>query len=99
MAKRVSKTSSSASKTAFIRPPATPVSVPASTPPKPVAATVAMPAPVAKAAPAKASLTISHGQIAKRAYEIWERRGRPTGRDVENWKEAERELTAELGTR
>jgi hypothetical protein len=31
-------------------------------------------------------------QIAKRAYEIWIAKGRPVGRDIENWQQAEREL-------
>lgn len=34
----------------------------------------------------------THDQIAKRAYEIWVAKGRPAGRDLENWKQAEREL-------
>jgi DUF2934 family protein len=31
--------------------------------------------------------------IAKRAYELYEKSGRPDGRDVEFWLEAERELS------
>lgn len=31
-------------------------------------------------------------QIAERARAIWEERGRPEGRDLEHWFEAEREL-------
>ena len=31
-------------------------------------------------------------QIRGRAYEIWEEAGRPAGRDVEFWLEAERQL-------
>lgn len=31
--------------------------------------------------------------IRERAHEIWIERGRPEGRDVENWLAAERELT------
>lgn len=33
-----------------------------------------------------------HEVIARRAKEIWEREGRQTGRDVEYWLRAEREL-------
>jgi Protein of unknown function (DUF2934) len=32
--------------------------------------------------------------IRRRAYEIWERNGRPEGRDDEHWREAEAELAA-----
>jgi hypothetical protein len=31
-------------------------------------------------------------QIAKRAYELYEQRGRQDGRAVEDWKQAEREI-------
>jgi hypothetical protein len=34
-------------------------------------------------------------QLRIRAYQIWERKGRPQGRDLEHWLEAERELEAE----
>jgi hypothetical protein len=34
-------------------------------------------------------------RIKRRAYEIWEREGRPSGRDVEHWREAEAEIVAE----
>jgi hypothetical protein len=33
--------------------------------------------------------------VRERAREIWIERGRPEGRDVENWLEAERELAGE----
>jgi len=33
----------------------------------------------------------SHGDIARRAYEIWERQGRPHGKDFDHWLEAERQ--------
>ena len=39
----------------------------------------------------------AHDQIAKRAYEIWVSKGRPVGRDQENWQQAERELSAGTG--
>jgi hypothetical protein len=32
------------------------------------------------------------GAIAERAYQIWEREGRPHGRDMDHWLQAEREL-------
>ena len=35
------------------------------------------------------------GEIARRAYTIWEREGRPHGRDFEHWLKAEREIQAE----
>ena len=34
-------------------------------------------------------------QIAKRAYELYERRGRQGGRDVQDWLQAEREIRKE----
>ena len=34
----------------------------------------------------------SHEQIARRAYELWEERGRPHGSDEEDWHRAEHEL-------
>jgi len=34
----------------------------------------------------------SDERIRRRAYEIWEREGRPNGRDQEHWREAEAEL-------
>ena len=34
----------------------------------------------------------SREQIELCAYEIWQRRGRPHGQDVEHWLQAEREL-------
>jgi len=41
----------------------------------------------------------THGEIAKRAYEIWCGKGRPHGSDRENWLEAERQLLAERAAR
>lgn len=35
----------------------------------------------------------SHDQIARRAYELWILSGYVTGRDSENWAQAERELS------
>ena len=31
-----------------------------------------------------------------RAYEIWEREGRPEGRDLEHWREAEHDMEVEF---
>ena len=45
--------------------------------------------------PPKKELT--HEMIAKRAYYIWEKEGRPQGRDKTHWYQAERELKHELG--
>lgn len=55
-------------------------------------------APVADAAPqpAPAPVEIPHDKIAARAAEIWDRKGRPHGQDVQNWMEAEAELRAEF---
>ena len=38
---------------------------------------------------------ISEEAIRKRAYHIWEREGRPQGRDFEHWLQAQVELEAE----
>jgi hypothetical protein len=37
----------------------------------------------------------THDEISKRAREIWEREGRPEGRDKEHWLQAESELQQE----
>jgi len=37
-------------------------------------------------------MTTTHEEISKRAREIWEREGRPQGRDKEHWLQAETEL-------
>lgn len=47
------------------------------------------------AASAPAPVEIPHDKIAARAAEIWHRKGRPHGQDVQNWMEAEAELRAE----
>lgn len=36
--------------------------------------------------------TNGHDEIARRAYDLFERRGRQHGRDLEDWLQAEREL-------
>ncbi len=35
-----------------------------------------------------------HAEIAKRAYAIWEREGRPKGADLDHWRRAEAEFDA-----
>lgn len=51
------------------------------------------PAPVAAARPGSAQpIELPDGMwesIARKAYELWEQRGRPEGRDLENWLDAE----------
>jgi hypothetical protein len=37
----------------------------------------------------------THNEISQRAREIWEREGRPEGRDKEHWLQAESELRQE----
>jgi len=46
---------------------------------------------------AVAAVDPTYDEIAARAYVVWERKGRPEGRDMENWREAEAELRAERG--
>jgi hypothetical protein len=41
----------------------------------------------------------THEQIALRAYEIWIQSGYLTGRDYENWSQAERELSTGCAVR
>jgi hypothetical protein len=41
---------------------------------------------------------ITHEQIAKRAYEIWQQRGYPPGTEQENWLEAERQFATGAAT-
>jgi len=38
-------------------------------------------------------------RIRQRAYEIWEREGRPEGREQAHWEQAEREVAKLRGTR
>lgn len=40
---------------------------------------------------------ISDDAVRVRAYQIWEREGRPHGRDYEHWVRAQVELTVEAG--
>lgn len=37
-----------------------------------------------------------HELIAVRAYELWENQGRPHGRDVVNWHQAEQDIISSL---
>jgi hypothetical protein len=62
-------------------------------------AVAANPAPVARAGVRTAAgrSALTREMIAKRAFQIWERKGKPLGLDLENWRQAERELKAELG--
>jgi hypothetical protein len=43
--------------------------------------------------------TLAYEQIAKRAEEIWKKKGCLPGQDEQNWLEAERQLMAELARR
>jgi hypothetical protein len=42
-----------------------------------------------------AQYTPYHEMIARRAHEIWEEKGQPTGCEVEHWLQAEKELAKE----
>lgn len=46
----------------------------------------------ASSAPTAAARELSHEAVSQRAFEIWERNGRPPGSDLENWLQAEAEL-------
>ena len=61
-----------------------PVPAPAPSAPKPVLAAPKPPAPP------------THEQIAKAAHDLWVERGRPAGRDIEIWCEAERRLARKV---
>lgn len=66
---------------------------PVATAPAPPAGSPPLPSCPAAANP---TVEIPHEKISARAYEIWVRKGRPHGKDFENWIEAEAELRAEL---
>jgi hypothetical protein len=34
-----------------------------------------------------------YNEVAKRAYELWEKAGKPPGQDAQHWLQAEAELT------
>jgi len=40
---------------------------------------------------------IAQNEIAARAYQIWESHGRPAGRELEHWLQAEKELRSAKG--
>ena len=61
----------------------------ASAPAKPVKSAKPVKA-VAKAAPARREITTNC--VASRAYILWEQAGRPQGRDVEYWLQAESQI-------
>ena len=46
-------------------------------------------------APTHARPAPTREEIARRAYELWQRNGCPQGRDVEHWCQAERELSCD----
>lgn len=52
--------------------------------------------PIVTPAAAVAPTTPTHDQISARAYQIWVEKGRPCGKDHENWVEAEAQLRAEM---
>jgi hypothetical protein len=41
----------------------------------------------------------AHDEISERAHAIWEERGRPDGRELEHWLDAERQLRQERESR
>jgi hypothetical protein len=47
--------------------------------------------------PMMTAAKVPHEKIAMRAYEKWCKRGRPDGSHLQDWLEAERELTVEMG--
>ncbi len=85
MAKRTSSTPKTSSKKTTA--PASSAAVPPTVTPAP-APVVAAPV----ATPKAVKSTVTHQMIANKAFEIWERKGRPIGKDLENWQDAEREL-------
>lgn len=55
--------------------------------------TVSKAPPVSQPTP---TVKVPHEKIAMRAYEKWCKAGKPHGRHVQDWLEAERELAAEV---
>ncbi len=51
-----------------------------------------------KAAAPQPVITVTHDQIAARAFLIWEAKGRPHGLDEQNWREAEAQLRNEMAS-
>ena len=58
--------------------------------------TAITPQPVKPPARAIALPVLSQEQIARRAWAIWVKKGRPAGQDEQNWLQAESELRTEL---
>lgn len=46
-------------------------------------------------APPEVVTTVTHDQIARKAYEIWVAKGRPVGQEEQNWREAEAAMTGQ----
>jgi len=63
---------------------------------KPTAAAPAR--PTARKFRAGAPMADLRARIERRAYELWERDGRPEGRDHAHWQQAEREIGAARAT-
>jgi hypothetical protein len=63
--------------------------------PRGTTTTMRDPRPAPRAPLPLTPFTPTHDAIAKRAYELYEGSGRPDGRDVEFWLEAERELVTQ----
>lgn len=60
--------------------------------PAPMKPPVQPPTEQPREVPPGAPVSPSHEQISERARSLWEERGRPEGRDLEHWFEAERAL-------
>jgi hypothetical protein len=58
------------------------------------AVTAETPAVTASASPGVSSMAVSDQEIARRAYEIYEREGRQPGTELANWLKAEAELSS-----
>ncbi|MCC7203591.1 MAG: DUF2934 domain-containing protein [Phycisphaeraceae bacterium] len=82
MAKRASAHSKPAMSTPTIAVPA----------PKPAPATPTV-APKAPSAKPEVTIKLTHDQIAKQAYMIWLAKGKPEGKDRENWLDAISQLS------
>jgi hypothetical protein len=70
--------------------------------PKPVAKSSTSESKTSVEAPKKASIVVPIGEaltaeIRKMAVQVWEKKGRPNGKDVENWNEAETIIKKKYG--
>jgi hypothetical protein len=72
---------------------------PAATAPKAKATGAKAAAQAAAAKPAAKRIDEMHEYIQRRAYELWESEGRPTGRDQAHWLQAEGEIARVRGQR